>query len=265
MSSKNYKECIILEQCTVARPSDIYIMEEQKINIGDKAVNKIFFRTRLQSANEKNGNGRFYSNAVINEIVDSLSGKAKNRSLFQEIDHPFVATTSSDDSNFKKRAVITELKNCGSLIRNIYTEGNDVIAEIETLSGFKGPDLSNLIAVDKANIGFSLRMFGRLRPSESMAGVMEVCTPLKAITYDVVSNPSHSTARVMNFLTESESESYSFLNESEDNYVTESFDELILEGSDVCLPSGCKEECDKYLMTLLQESFNNIKPFKFKY
>jgi len=128
----------------------------------------------------------------------------------------------------------------------------------------KGPDLANVISVDKANIGFSLRMFGRLRPSESMAGVMEVCTPLKAITYDIVSNPSHTSARIMNFLTESESD-YSLLTENESEFITESFDELILEGSDVCLPSGCKEECDKYLMTLLQESFNNIKPFKFKY
>ena len=135
MSSKNYKDCIILEQCSVARPNDIYILEEQKINIGDRAVNKIFFRTRLQTACQTNGNNRYYTENVIHEIVDSLKGKAKNRSLFQEVDHPFVATNGKDDDSFKKRAVITELKNCGSLIRNIYTEGRDVIAEIETLSG----------------------------------------------------------------------------------------------------------------------------------
>ena len=134
-NNKGYKDCIILEQCTTVSSRDIYIMEEQKINIGDRPVNKIFFRTKLQTANERNGNGRFYTTEVINEIVDSLKGKAKNRSLFQEIDHPFVATNGGNDDSFKKRAVITELKNCGSLIRNIYVEHNDVIAEIETLSG----------------------------------------------------------------------------------------------------------------------------------
>lgn len=70
----------------------------------------------------------------------------------------------------------------------------------------------------------------------------------------------------MNFLTESESESdYSLLTENESEFITESFEDLILEGSDICLPGTCKEECDKYLMTLLLESFNNIKPFKFNF
>ena len=132
---KMQRDCIILEQCSTVSSRDIYIMEEQKINIGDKAVNKIFFRTRLQTACEKNGNNRYYTENVIHEIVDSLKGKATNRSLFQEIDHPFVATNGGSDDSFKRRAVITELKNCGSLIRNIYCEGKDVIAEIETLSG----------------------------------------------------------------------------------------------------------------------------------
>jgi hypothetical protein len=181
VDKRKYVDCIIFEDCAIARPSDIYIIEEQKLNHGGSPISKTIFRTRLQTARQTNGNNRYYSKPVIQEIVSSLAGKAKNRSLFQEVDHPFVASSGKDDDSFKKRAVITELKNCGSLIRNIYTENDDVIAEIETLSGFKGPDLSNLISVDKANIGFSLRMFGRLKESDTMAGVMEVCTPLKAI------------------------------------------------------------------------------------
>ena len=172
-----------MEQCSVARNSDIYIIQEEKVNIGDTSTTKAIFRTKLQTAEERNGNGRWYSRDVVNEIVNGLKGKARDRSLFQEIDHPFVATSGGNDDSFKKRAVITELKNCGSLIRNIYVEGKDVIAEIETLSAFRGPDLRNLIIEDKANIGFSLRMFGRVKPHSTMQGVMEVTTPLRAIKY----------------------------------------------------------------------------------
>jgi hypothetical protein len=254
-NSKLYKNVIIFESACVARNSDIHIIHEEKVNINDKRADKIFFRTKLQEAEQQNGNNRWYSKNIINEIVNGLSPKAKNRSLFMEVDHPFVSSNGPNDDSFKKRAVITELKNSGSLIRNIYVDGKDVIAEVETLSGFRGPDLRNLIVEDKANIGFSLRMFGRLKPHATLEGVNEVTMPLKAITYDVVSNPSHSSARILNFLTES-------LDFDDSEYVSEGLDDLIIE-NDVCLPGTCKEECSNYLMKLIDESFSNIKNIKF--
>jgi hypothetical protein len=48
--------------------------------------------------------------------------------------HPITSSAPGDDS-FKKRAAVVEIKNCGSLIRNIYMEGKDIVAEVETLSG----------------------------------------------------------------------------------------------------------------------------------
>jgi hypothetical protein len=50
------------------------------------------------------------------------------------IRHPLTVSAPQDDS-FKKRAAVVEIKNCGSLIRNIYMEGKDIVGEIETLSG----------------------------------------------------------------------------------------------------------------------------------
>jgi hypothetical protein len=254
---------LIMEYCSTVGYNDLYIVQEEKTSIGDISSNKVIFRTRLQTANEVNGNNRWYSNNTINEIVNGLRAKAKNRALFMEIDHPFVAPSSPTDDSFKRRAVITELKNCGALIRNIYTEGNDVIAEIETLTGFKGPDLRSLIVEDKANFGFSLRMFGRVKPHEKLNNVMEVVTPLRPITYDVVSNPSHSGARIMSILTESESLKYMLTEDSD--YVSESEEigQLITE-SNVCIPGSSKEECSKYIMSLISESFDNVKPLKFK-
>lgn len=257
------KNVIIFENTSVCRPgNDLHVIHEEKINIGDKRASKAIFRAKLQTMEEQNGNGRYYSRNVINEIVDGLKPKTKNRSLLQEIDHPFVASSGVNDDSFKKRAVIVELKNCGSVIRDLYIEGKDVIAEIETLSGFKGPDLRNIIIEDKVPIGFSLRMFGRVKPMEGNPSIMEVTTPLRAITYDVVTNPSHSSARVLNFLTENTS-FQTLLQESEE-YISESlFDDLLLE-NEINLPNKCSQECDSHLMSLFAESFTNIRNLSFR-
>jgi hypothetical protein len=136
MRKQNNNSVVIFENTSICHPgNDLHVIHEEKINIGDKRANKAIFRARMQTMEEQNGNGRYYSRNVINEIINSLSPKIKNRSLLQEIDHPFVATSAPNDESFKKRAVIVELKNCGSMIRNLYLEGKDVIAEIETLSG----------------------------------------------------------------------------------------------------------------------------------
>jgi len=257
----NYKNVIIFENTSVCSPgNDLCILHEEKLNIGDHRASKAIFRARLQTMEEQNGNGRYYSRNIINEIVNGLKPKIQNRSLLQEIDHPFVATSAPNDDSFKKRAVIVELKNCGSIIRNMYLEGKDVIAEIETLSGFKGPDLRNILVEDKVPIGFSLRMFGRVKPLESNPSIMEVTTPLRPITYDVVTNPSHSSARVLNFLTESNS--YSSIIQESDEYIAESLDGLLLE-NEINFPNSSSNECDSYLLSLFADSFGNIKNLKF--
>lgn len=80
-------------------------------------------------------------------------------------------------------------------------EGQDIVGEIETLSGFLGPDVAKMVLYDKVNIGFSLRALGSVNTMPD--GTIEVLTPIKPITYDLVSNPSHSKARVLEFLPES--------------------------------------------------------------
>lgn len=47
---------------------------------------KVVFKAKLQTANERNGNGRIYSTAVCRSIVDQLSKKANQRSLLMEVD-----------------------------------------------------------------------------------------------------------------------------------------------------------------------------------
>ncbi|MFW6219366.1 MAG: S80 family phage morphogenetic serine protease [bacterium] len=193
MRNKNeYK--FIIEETNIVSYDDIKILEEGTVN----KKPKVAFEANLQSANEKNNNKRYYSTQICETIVNRLSPKASNRSLLMEIDHPMFV--SSDTNTLKKRAGIVEINNAAAVVRKIGLKDGIIIGEIETLSGFKGPDLANLISKDKVNIGFSLRALGSVE--ETSDGTLMVKEPIMPITYDIVSNPSHQSARVMDFLPE---------------------------------------------------------------
>lgn len=245
---------LLFEISSVATPADLTIIKESY----DKAtkISKVIFKTKLQTAEEVNANRRYYSRETCANIVEGLSAQAKARSLFQEIDHPMAVGSETDQ---KRRALTVQLSNCGSLLRDIWVDGNNIIGEVETLSGFKGPDLRNIIMEDKANIGFSVRMFGKLKAHPSIQEVVEVVTPLKPITYDVVTNPSHKTAHIINFIPESISEL-----DSGDTLVTESGNQILtLENAHI--PISSRDILNEYLMMVLQESFNNVKTLHFKF
>ena len=114
-------------------------------------------------------------------------------------DHPLFGI--SDPAQLKRRAGIVEIRNCGALIKDISYKGNQVIGEIQTLSGFQGPSMANLILRDKVNVGFSLRALGSVEPLTD--GTLDVKMPIRAIVYDFVSSPSHDNARITEFLPES--------------------------------------------------------------
>lgn len=67
---------------------------------------KVVFKAKLQTAGEKNQNGRVYSQQVCESIVSQLKEKALNRSLLMEVDHPMVA--SKDPGMMKRRATTVE-------------------------------------------------------------------------------------------------------------------------------------------------------------
>jgi len=245
---------LVFESTNIVSASEIEFLQESN----DGGIEKAIFKTKLQTADEINGNRRIYSTPICRQIIEGLSAKAKGRSLFQEIDHPGMV---GDQEAFRRRAVTVELKNCGSLIRNISMEGKDIIGEVETLSGFMGPDLRDLIVKDKADIGFSLRMFSKVRPHTTLENVSEVLGPLRPVTYDVVTNPSHKKARVINLI--SEGTLLASLQTEDEAAVMEGMDDLmLLEG--VNAPETSSEIITDYMNTLLKEAFNGMSPLKFK-
>jgi hypothetical protein len=229
--------------------NDMCILEQNEDWKGS-GIPKVIFKAKLQEAELRNSNGRWYSQPICNEIVETLAPKAKARCLFQEIDHPLVEG-GSDIA--RKRAINVEMKNCGSLIRNIYMEGKDIIAEIESLTGFMGPDLARTIIYDHADIGFSLRMFGRIVMEETAGvSIAKVEKPIRPVTYDIVTNPSHVSAKIVEFLPESAS---SFINE-------ESADMSLLEESALSLDNihlpNVNEDIYSYLRELIKEAFHDV-------
>jgi hypothetical protein len=246
---------VLFESTNIITPNDIIILESESRN--KDGSERVVFKTKLQTANEVNGNKRYYSREICNRIIEGLKPIAKSRSLFQEVDHPFL--NSSDVNVQKKRAVTVELRNCGSLVRDIYMEGSDIVGEIQTLSGFQGPSLRDLIVKDKANIGFSLRMLGSVKPHPNMEGVGLITDPIKPITYDIVTNPSHKSARVLSFIPES---CNNFIDDECSNLITEN-EILTLENAH--LPISSKQIVDEYLMNILKEEFSSIKSFRFEF
>jgi len=86
----------------VSAPQKVEILSE---GVTEKTGEpKVVFKAVLQTADEKNQNGRIYSRKICESITNQLREKALNRSLLMEVDHPMVATK---DANVMKRRATT--------------------------------------------------------------------------------------------------------------------------------------------------------------
>ena len=156
----------------------------------------------------------------------------------------------------KRRAGIIELKNCGAVCRNIQMNDRFIVGEIETLSGFRGPDLANIIENDKVDLGFSLRALGGVKKLDS--GVLEVQSNIFPITYDIVSNPSHENAKIMEFLPETDCS----LLESATSIMFEGYEIELLDEDNIEIPNN--KGINRFVNDILKENFRTvIKDIKF--
>ena len=185
---------IISEAAFTPSQGKVEILEETSIPGG---ANKLIFRAILQEAEVVNNNKRVYPAETLMAVVQQLRVKAQERKLLGELDHP---QPQGDNKAKLKRSSTILLGNVCVLFRKLEFVDGKIVAECETLSNSAGMDLYNLLK-DNAVIGFSLRAFGETR--ERGSGIVEVlASGLKALTFDVVANPSHDTAVITEFLTE---------------------------------------------------------------
>jgi hypothetical protein len=184
---------IIYEQAT---PSEIQILEESVMGNGQY---KMVFKARLQEADVINNNRRVYPAETLEQVYIQLKDKAAARKLVGEMDHP---QPQGDQSAKIKRSSTISLERACFLIRELQWDGQAIYGICETLSNRMGMDAYCLLK-DNVTVGFSLRAFGETRQRSD--GIIEVAPKgLKALTYDMVANPSHDSSVIMEFLTEGE-------------------------------------------------------------
>src|SRR6056300_848518 len=135
---------------------------------------------RLQAAETKNGNGRYYPKEILErEIENYKKGPiAENRAL-GELDHP--------DSS------VINLKNVSHNIKDVWWNGNDVMGKIEILPTPSGNILTELFK-NGITVGVSSRGMGSLKPDSN--GVQEVQDDFELLCWDFVSTPSTPGAYV---------------------------------------------------------------------
>jgi hypothetical protein len=143
----------------------------------------VTIETVLQSFGCLNWNQRIYESGLVIPAMDNdplIQLDMKMGTWYGEYGHPL--------SNDLKRQVTIDPKcECHS-IDSYRTEGNLLVANVTTLPKGYGYEMRNMILAGKPAM-FSLRALG----SVDMA-TKKAVSPLKVITYDSVTRPSHKEA-----------------------------------------------------------------------
>ena len=129
---------------------------------------------RLQAAQTKNGNGRYYPKEILQREVENYKkGPNKENRALGELDHP--------DSS------VINLKNVSHNIKDIWWKGDDVMGVVEILPTPSGNILTELFK-NGITVGISSRGMGSLKPGPN--GVQEVQDDFELLCFDFVSTPS---------------------------------------------------------------------------
>jgi hypothetical protein len=164
------------------------LIETQLFKVSPQAITEavktengnLIVEGRLQTAETKNGNGRYYPREILNREVENYKKGpiAENRAL-GELDHP--------DST------IINLKNVSHNIKDVWWDGDDVVGKIEILPTPSGNILTELFK-NGITVGVSSRGMGSLKPTTE--GVQEVQDDFELLCWDFVSTPSTPGAYV---------------------------------------------------------------------
>lgn len=188
-----------------------------------KLKDKIRFEAILQTCGDINRNRRIYDKKVLQEGIDSVMDRVKNREFMGEISHPI--------SDNPSRQMTVLYQEASHLITDLGWRGNKLVGVLETLRTPNGNILKALIE-DQIPVGWSFRGAGEIQEIfREGQQVYKVQSPIHVITWDSVSYPSHSQAKITK-ITESVSNA---IYESVDfSKVTEYKNGMICTESGVC-------------------------------
>ena len=128
----------------------------------------------LATAEEKNGNGRYYKKELWDREMEKYSQLVKENRALGELDHP--------DST------IINLKNVSHNITDYWWDGNKIFGKIEILPTPSGNILKALFE-NGITVGVSSRGMGSLK---QMGETLEVQDDFDLLCWDFVSTPSNN-------------------------------------------------------------------------
>jgi hypothetical protein len=160
----------------------VTLLSESKI-----AGGRMRIKGKIQEAEQKNGNGRVYPKEILQREIDNyIKEQVNSNTSMGELDHP--------DSS------IVNLNNVAHIIKKIWWEGNDVMAELELLNTPSGKIAQELIMAN-IPLGISSRGMGSIR---QIGETVEVQDDFSLLCFDLVSVPSTPKA----YLTLAEGKQY---------------------------------------------------------
>ena len=226
---------IICEGDDLSRP--------ESTQLTPKTINgKVVAKGILQTANEKNRNGRFYENTKLfpalkdSRILELMHAKE----LRAEAGHPM-------DTSLQRQSLIDIPKTCAFHL-HWWTEGNDIWGEFVGTNNELGREF-DLDLKEGVKPAWSLRALGSVNQTARGAEVGNI----RIITYDRVIFPSHMNAYTKDFVYESAN---IVVPEKKISTVYES---AILEGQDLSCTSNLLPITNKDVISFLQCQSNNLK------
>ena len=162
-----------------------------EITVTSASSNKVSFTAVLQTFDEENRNRRVYKKEYVQEALKPIIPHLNEGNFGGELDHPI---PTSDETETWVRHATYLYKEAAFKINDLRFEGNKLIGDCETLSTPNGFILAGLIR-DGVKVGFSARAIADNIDHQN--GVEIVLPPITYIAFDAVSNPSHSTAKIM--------------------------------------------------------------------
>ena len=150
-----------------------------------KSKDWIEFIAVLQEADVKNRNGRIYPKRVLEEAMNSayITERMNTLSMYGEAGHPM-------DTSPKRQMAIDHTR-ISHIIKETWWEGNLLKAKVMTANTTAGKDFRGLIE-QGSKVAFSLRAQGNVKRDNYGNVIVE--SPMHALCYDWVINPSHDKA-----------------------------------------------------------------------
>jgi len=152
---------------------------------------KVIFDAVIQTAEEKNRNGRVYHKKALDDALKAKMNYMENsRGFVGELDHPVI--TSSDKTVVDMRLSNVLWERVSHVITKWWWEGNELWATIESTLNGKGPEIVKIIK-DNIPLGFSLRALAQGNTMDN-SGVTQISNIDYLVAYDAVTTPSHAVA-----------------------------------------------------------------------